>query len=314
MKQIIHPSKQKSIIVAIAIIVGFFGFQAVSRAIATYEIKSFLVVSFYVYLFLLFLQSFVFDLHLKKTNSLGGMEKSLLEALGSRFEYMFERHHWLEFQNYLILPSVIYWASVSLIFLNPFDELIKQNVILFSSVALGVTFWYLKTVFYASKEADPKIRQPIFLVKFYATFLAIAGSFGICRYFGYSPRFFAILVFCVIFVLLYQAFFQHHFVGFETFKFLIAAAGTVAIIGYIVYIFWNVNFYSGALVMAVIYNTIWGLIHHHYLDRNLTREIVYEYLSVLFLMLVIIFGTTNFRQRLPPPDQNGNQSQQQNAK
>ncbi|MDP3740828.1 MAG: hypothetical protein Q8R08_00695, partial [bacterium] len=98
--------------------------------------------------------------------------------------------------------------------------------------------------------------------------------------------------------LLYQALFQHHETGFETLKFLFGTSLTLGVIAYLLYFLWNVNYFSGALVLTGVYSTIWGIIHHKWIDKNLTREMVYEYLAVLFVILIIIFSSTNFAERI----------------
>lgn len=298
MTYIIHPSKQKSIIVLLAALVSFFGFEAASESIASYQIPSFLAIAFYVYLFLVFLQTFVFDLKLKKIRSLGDFGQTFITGLKLRFAYLTEGRHWLHFQNYLILPGIIYWATIILLYLSPFDQWRKQTWVILSSLALAVAIWYLKTVFYAHHDATPRTRQMIFLAKVYGSYVAFGAVFGIARYFGYGAGWLWLTVFLLTFLLMYQALFQHHYVGFVMLKFLLFSGVSLGALAYLLYYLWNVNFYSGAFVLAAIYNTIWGIVHHKYIDRNLTREIVYEYLAVLFVVLVILIGTTNFAERI----------------
>lgn len=250
------------------------------------------------YLFLVFLQIFIFDLHLKRAGSWQKLEKSLWHALKARFEYLKEGHHWLHFQNYLILPGFIYWTTIVLIYLNPFDTFLKQVWIIMSTIALAKTFWYLKVVFYLHSEAGRIRRQLLFLTKLYASYLAFTAALGIMRYFGYGGELTGLLTFLITFLLMYQALFQHHFVGFETLKLLFYTSLALGVAGYLVYFFWNVNYYSGGLVLTALYNTIWGIIHHKYIDKNLTVETVYEYLAVLFVILVIVFSTTNFAEKI----------------
>lgn len=294
----IDTSKHKVFVVAVASLVSFFGFEAANIAIKLYEIKSFLLISLVVYLFLVFWQTLVFNLHLGKRNA-------------------FKWEHFIHFQNYLILPGIIYWTTVVLIFLNPFDELVKQAWIVLSTLCLGVSFWYLKTVFYAHKQAGKKPKQLIFLIKLYGSYLAFAAALGIAKYYGpiseslraENPGYFAVdslwlgaLVFSIVFLLMHQALFQHHYLGHAELKFLLGAGMVMGAAGFFVNQFWNVNYYSGALVLAALYNTFWGLVQHKYVDRDITREIVYEYLAVLFVILVIVIGSTNFGQKLPPPN------------
>lgn len=274
--------------VAVAALASLFGLEAASLALSAYELSTFFAIAFYTYIFLVLWQMLVFDLHLRHFG------KEIL----SRFQYLTRGHHFLHFQNYLLLPGIIYWTTVALIFLNPFDELLKQALIIPSVVALAIAFWYLKTVFYAHREATRGTKQLIFVVKLYASYLAYAAFLGVGRYFSYGAGWVGLMVFAVTSLLLYQALFQHHYIGQKTIKFLLASGILIGIIGFAQYDLWNVNFYSAALVLTAIYNTLWGIIHHHWIDRNLTRQIVYEYLAVLFAILVIVFSITNFAQRI----------------
>ena len=301
---------QNPLAVFIASVCAFLGLQAASFVLGLNEVSTFLGVSFAVYLFLVIWQAFIFDLHLK-TSSIRTIERTLLGGLKNRWAYLWNIHHFLHFQNYLILPGIIYWMTVILIYLNPFDELVKQVWIAASSIALAAAQWYLKTVFLAHKESGAPARQIIFTAKLYASYIAFAAAFGISRYFGPLPADqkpddyftlgapgFAVIAFCATVLLLYQALFQHHFVGFKILKYLFAAGTGLAVLGFALFYYWNVNYYSGALVMAGVYNTVWGIIHHKYIDKNLTRTIVYEYLAVLFVILVMVFSTTNFAERI----------------
>ena len=298
MTNIINPEKQKIIVVAVAALVSFLGLEAASQALQIFQIATFLRIVFYVYIFLIFWQMLVFDLHLKKPRATTGLTRTVAGALKERFEYLKYRHHWLHFQNYLILPGIIYWTTVVMLYLNPFGQTIKQVFITISTISLAVVFWYLKTVFLSHKDAKVHHRQLIFLAKLLASYLAFAGAFGVTRYFGYGASWFMVAVFALTFMLLYQALFQHHETGFETLKFLFATSLILGATAFFLYYFWNVNYFSGALVLTGIYNTIWGLIHHKWIDKNLSREMVYEYLAVLFVILVIVFSSTNFAQRI----------------
>lgn len=301
MKYFVSPSKHKLVVVLIAAGISLLGLEVVSFTLGIYQVFLALRISFYVYLALVFLQTFVFDMHLRPSSTLQAAERTFFQALKERFQYLKVKHHWLHFQNYLILPGLIYWTTVSLLYLNSFDRGVKQVFIFLSSLALVICFWYLKTVFLRHVEAKRTTRQLIFIVKLYASYLSYAAALGVLRFFDFSGLnvyWFVSTVFCVTFLIMYQALFQHHYVGFKTIKILLGTGIFLAAIGYAVYRLWNVNFYSGALVLTAFYNTVWGLVHHHRIDKNLTREMVYEYLAVLFVILVIVFSTTNFAERI----------------
>lgn len=311
MRALISLEKQKFVIILIAALAAALGFQAASFSLSQNEVRSFLAISLYVYLFLVFWQMFIFDLHLKTTRTSADLARTVAEGIKARWDYLRHKHHWLEFQNYLILPGIIYWMTVMMLYLNPFSTLTKQVFILLSSLGLAISFWYLKTVFLSHRDAPHSARQMIFLTKLYASYLAFAAMFGLSRYFGPVPEaikyagyftlgspWFVFLVSSVSLLLLYQALFQHHHVEFRLMKYVFASVLFLGALAYFIYEFWNVNYYSGALVLTAFYNTIWGMIHHRYIDRNLTRTIMYEYLAVLFVVLVIVISTTNFAERI----------------
>lgn len=307
---VIEQSKQNPVAVSLASLAALLGFEAASFVLGLDQIGIFLWISLVVLVFLIVWQIFIFDLHLKG-RSLRAKERAAAREVVGRFAYLRNWHHFLHFQNYLILPTIIYSMTIILLYLSPFDEFLKQVWIILGTLALGAAQWYMKTVFLAHREAKNLARQIIFLVKLYASYISFAAAFGISRYFGPLPAdlsgvgyftlgapWFAVIVFCVSVLLLYQALFQHHYVGFKILKFVLATGFGLGVIGYVIYYFWNVNYYSGALLLTGIYNTAWGLMHHKYIDKNLTRTIVYEYLAVLFLILVMVIGTTNFAQRI----------------
>lgn len=296
--QIVNPEKQKIIVVTVAALASFFGLLAASETLQIYQISSFLRIAFYVYVFLVLWQTLVFDLHLKKARTMAGLKRSFFQAIRERFEYLKHAHHWLHFQNYLLLPGVTYWTTVVILYLNPFASLLKGVFILFATLALGIDFWYLKTVFLAHQDAKGLARQMIFVSKLSASYLAFTASFGLTRYFGYGANWLMVAVFVLSFLLLYQALFQHHETGFGILKFLFTTSLLLGAASYVLYFFWNVNYFSGALVLTAIYNTVWGIIHHRWIDKNLTRQMVYEYLAVLFVILVIVFSSTNFAERI----------------
>lgn len=298
MKQLIKPENQKFVIVFVAALVAFGGLEVASQVLNSYQIGIFFRVGLMVYAFLVFWQSFVFDLELRPAATLSGLERSFLHSFRDRFSYLIHGDHWLHYQNYLVLPGIIYWSAIVLLYLRPFEQVFKQFVIIGSAMALSVAFWYLKTTFYRHHEASRGQRQSIFLVKVYASFVAYAAALGIIRYFGFGVEFFSILIFGITFLLLYQALFQHHSVALKSVMRILATSLILSGLAYVVFFIWNVNYYSAALALTAFYNTAWGFIHHKYIDRDLTREIFLEYVAVLILVLVIIFSTTNFAERI----------------
>jgi len=297
MNQITSLRTQKIIIVLTAAFASLFSMEAASKALGSFQIPSFAAITFYGYIFLVLWQIFIFDLHLK-ASSLAGFERTLTQSIKGRFGYMANFRHFLHFLNYLILPTIIYGFTAAILFINPFDQVIKQAFVVGATLALTLSFWYLKTVFLAHAGANKPTKQLIFLAKLYASFVAFTAAFGLTRHFGYEAEVFVLLVFCVTFLLFYQALFQHHSTSVRMIKFPFLTGVILGAIAYFIFLFWNVNYFSGALVLTAVYNTIWGIVHHKLIDKNLTREMVYEYLAVLFVILVIVIGSTNFAQKI----------------
>jgi len=297
-EEVLTDQQQKFIVVFIASLASFLGFQAVSEAIRVYQIDYFLSVSFYVYLFLVFWQSFVFDLELRATYQWSRLDNSFWEAFKKRFHYLLEFRHFLNYQNYLILPGIIYWCTIILLYLNPFEILLKQAFIVGSTLALTVVFWYSRTIFYRHIEHKRNARQFLFRAKILGSYIAFAATIGISHYFGFDVMSAAIAVFALSYLLFHQAFFQHNALGFTSTVAMVVGAFIVAVTAAIVYLVWNANYFSAALAVTAVYNTVWGYIQHKHIDRDITRELVYEYLAALFVILVILVNTTNFSQRI----------------
>lgn len=297
-REFIDQNSERAIIVGLTGLTTLFGLEALHLMLRAYQLYIFFFTALAIWLFLVAMQTFIFDLHIKRIERDEYLSKNIWEALKKRFRYLRNVKHWIYYQNYLILPGYIFWGTVAVMFLNPFNNILQQAWILLSSLGMTIVFWYLKTVFYNHRATTRLQKQHIFLVKIYASFLAYTGSFGLLRYYGYDSELFAIVVFCLTFFLLHQAMFQHHFIGFDTLKFLIFISGLMGIFGFLVYLYWPVNYFTGALVLTAIYNTIWNLIHHKFMEKNLTRLLVYEYFAVLFLILVIVFSITNFGERI----------------
>ena len=314
MKHLIDISKHRLIIVAVATLVSFFGFRAGSAALDSYQLDKFWLISLYVYLFLVFWQSFVFDLHLKTTYTWSGWEKSFFRALKQRFSYMFEKNHFGHYQNYLILPAIIYWSTVVMLFLNPFEDLLKSVFASAGAIALAISFWYLKTVFYSHVSAHRGTKQIIFITKLFASYASFTAAFGLASYFGLGGFVFGLIIFALTYLLIHQAFFQHHYLGHNEIGLILLSGLVTAEFGAIIYSIWNVNYYTGALAVAAVYNTTWGIMQHKFIDKNLNRQIVYEYLAVLFVVLVVVFSTTDFSEKLPPPDDNRHENNQHQVK
>jgi len=295
--------KQKIISTAIVTIGAFLGFQALSYVLGLYQISSYVWMSIYIYAFHVFWLTFLFDLHFKKKPLLAEIHLSrtwahmLWGGIKDRVSHMLNWHYFRHYQNFLILPGIIYWSVVVLLFLNPFANELKQLIIASSTLALGVVYWHFKEVFSKNLEAHEWSLHILALAKLFAAFLIYSAVFGVTRYYGFGLEFLGLAVFAMTFLLVYQALFQHKLLSFNVFFFILLIASIVSIASVWVYFYWNTNYLTGGLVMLAVYNSLWGMLHHH-LDNNLTCKLVVEYLLMLVFALSILFTTHDFSSRI----------------
>jgi hypothetical protein len=295
---------------------AFAGFQALSVLIGVYQVPMFLRVSVYVYLYLLVIISFVFDLRLKGVRPL---ERSrwyyehnkrfwrrwiliVGRAAKLRFQYLLSWQHFTHFVNYLVLPSIWYWAVVCLIFLNPFDPANKQILIAVGTAGLAVVLWFLKTVFQNYPSAKEGLHAAMFAATCGAAFAAFSAALGATWYFGATDLWF-VGVACVIGALaMYQSLFRELKdpkapLGF--YEIVLLGLGTVFVgfLSAVVVKYWTINYFTGGLLVADGLYLYWGLVLLSIRGRLFMR-VAAEYAVVFFFVLFFILATTNFEARI----------------
>ncbi|OGE88095.1 MAG: hypothetical protein A3J07_01540 [Candidatus Doudnabacteria bacterium RIFCSPLOWO2_02_FULL_49_13] len=296
-------SYQKFLSTLIVTIGAFLGFEALAYSIGLYQLRQSLYLSFYIYAFHIFWLTFIFDLHLKNRGVLAAVWiegwdlKIIWKALLQRFDYMFNWHHFRHFQNYLVLPGLLYWSAVTLLFLNPFNFGLKQALVLFTTIAMGVTYWFMKEHISRRLEAIDWWIRILSIAKLFAAFLVYSALIGITFHFGYDATFLLLAVSTVTFLLIYQALFQHNLLNFSILLWIVIASLVMAIVSLWVYSNWNTQYFTAGVVMLAVYNSLWGILHH-YLDGTLTRKIVFEYLVMMILVVSVLFASHNFNQRI----------------
>jgi len=295
--------KQKFLSTVIVGIGALLGFLALSFIASIYQVKTYLWVSIYVYIFHIFWLTFLFDLHFKNKGVLANARlnhrglRMFWEAFKDRSEHVFNWHYFSHYQNYLVLPGIIYWSAVMLIFLNPFKEFLKQLIVISATLSMTVAYWYFKEIFSRRMEAEEFGIKILSLVKIFAAFLIYSAILGMTWYFGLTPELLILSVFGATFFLLYQALFQHRLLDLVTYLLIIGIGLVIALVSNFVYMRWQINYLTGGLVMSVVYNSLWGMLHH-YLDRNLTKKLVFEYVLMTILILSFIFASHDFTPRI----------------
>lgn len=303
---------QKIISAAYIGFVAFFGFEAIIYILNLYQLRIFIQTAFIVWVFLAFQIIFLYDLHFKKRGSLdrakekhaniSAIFKRLLKishsALKDRLSHLLTADFVKQFFNYLLLPGFIFWSSIVVFFVNFNFYKVQQAVVLLSSLALILNFWYLKEAFVRKKEiVDSDVFITLSVVKIYACTVAFGASIAIIRYYCLSPWYMALGVMAVAFFMVYQALFQHKMINLKNLAVALLIGCLMGVTGYFMVMYWGYNYFSGAVFMSVIYNLMWGTFHYH-LDRALTWKVFWEIFAIGIIIAAMVFSTTNFRAKI----------------
>jgi hypothetical protein len=300
---LMHETKQKILSTLIVTLGAFLGFEALSYIIGIYQLGDSLKVALYIYAFHIFWLTFIFDLHLKKRGVLANARlnhqglRMFWMAFHERIEHLRRWDYLRHYQNYLVLPGIIYWTTVSLLFINPFETVLKQTVTICSTIALSIAYWFMKEHVSRKLEHEEHWIKALSLVKLYAAFLVFSSIIGVTFYFAYGAAFIFSAVISLTFLLVYQALFQHRLLNFSIFLWVVMIALTMGILALLVYSNWSAEYFTAGLVMLAVYNAMWGILHHH-LDHNLTKKIAFEYLAMMILIVTFVLASHNFNQRI----------------
>ena len=299
MRALMNETKQKFLSTLIVTLGAFLGFQAISFTIGLYQLKQGLYLSFYIYAFHVIWLTFLFDLHLKNRGVLASARlnhkgiKMFWEAFKDRCGHVRRWEYLRHYQNYLVLPGLIYWATVVLLFLNPFRWDPKQLIIWSATFALSVAYWFMKEHISRRLEAEAHWIRILSLVKLFAAFLAYSALVGTTQYFNFDKSF----LFMAALTITFQALFQHKLLSFQIFIWIVAIALVQALLSLWVYDNWNSEYFTAGLVITAVYNSLWGMLHHH-LDHTLNKKVMFEYMTMMILVISFIFASHNFNQRV----------------
>ena len=287
-KTLMSKFNHKLLATAIIGVLTFFGLEVLSYTVGIYQIDNFFTQAFFLYAFLVFWLIFIFDIHIR--------DRAATEFL-VRIEHILNIRNFGHLVNSLVLPGLVYWPVVVLMFLNPFSGLIKQILVVTGSISLTFIYWYFTQTFSEKLEAHDLGLKILNLVKVYSAFLVFAASLGTAWYFGLGQGPVFQTVFLATFLLLFQALFQHRMINLKTDLWLILASLLIAGFAVLIFDFWNRNYFSGALVVAANYNLIWSLLHH-YLEKNLTNKLAWEYILMTAVLISLVAVTQNFSAQI----------------
>jgi hypothetical protein len=277
--------------------ITFLGFESLSVIIGLNQVSAFTTTAIYLFLFHIFWIAFVFDLHLKRLSPASFTSARfgalVRQALLARFEHFFNWKYFRHFINYFILPSILFWATTVLLFLNPFANQLKQALVIISTFAFAVAYWHMKEHASAKFEAHKSWLPVLATIKLFVAYIAFSAVIGFSWYFDLGREMVFYYVLAVSFFLIHQALFSYNYNKPKLVFFTIAASALIAWVGLWVYGNWTYQYFTGGLVLLALYNTIWGFIHHS-LDKTFTTKIALEYLILGLLVVSIIFATHNF--------------------
>jgi hypothetical protein len=304
--------QQKILSTALVTIAAFLGFQSLINIINLNQAREFLLSATYLFVFFWLMILVLFDLHFKNR---GAYQRAkfkhesiehffqkqvniLATALKDRLTHLFKFSELKHALNYLILPALIFWSTVGVIFLNLGQVQIQQFYAFLSTMALGLSFWFIKEVFTRRKEiVDQDVFVVLSLVKIFTAALSFGVLMAAMRYYCLDPKFYASSLFVVAYLLLHQALFQHNRLSPKTQSHILLISLALSAIGYIVYLYWGFNYFTAAIFLGAFYNFFWG-VYHFYLDRSLTKKAFWEIFLISALIAYLVFINTNFSARI----------------
>lgn len=286
---------QRAISVAAISIISVVGLEALVYINNLYQTQIYIMAAVYIYLIMLIWMYFLFDLHFKEKQV---TPHNLFRAIAHRFKYFASWEHFRYFQNHLILPGILYWGSIILIAINFGHYRLQHFIAIATSFSLVIAYGLFKEVFH--NRLLP-IRNNHFVilsyVKVYASWLAYAGALGIVWYYCFPEHVFYGFVFLVTAMLLYQALFQLSEYKAKHISSVLAVSAIMSLLSYYVFQNWNVNYFSAGLFMTAVYNFLWNMLHHS-IRKTLTAQILLEQVAILILLVIMVFGVTNFNAKI----------------
>jgi len=301
-----QTKKEKIILSVLSAIVILGGFEVLIYILNLNEPRIFIAIAWALYAYLVFKIAFFYDLHFKPLPP--GKKSAIreIEMVVSEYESVFLmriKHLWDLKQvgklfNYLLIPTLIFWSVVISLYVNFGQVRIQQSIALLSGFALISAYWYIREIFSSHLET---VNNNIFIrmsvIKIYTAALTFGAIMAIMRSYCLPPWMYAALIFSVTFSLIFQALFQHRLNSPRNLLLNAVISLVQAAAGYFVYTYWGLNYYTGAIVLTILYNLMWGTFHYH-LDHALTKKAFLEILIFSLLLAFMIFGSTNFKSKI----------------
>jgi hypothetical protein len=286
----VNSFKHKVLSVCLSTVAAYFGFQALDLISGMYQVEVYFSVAWYVFIFHVFWLAFIFDFHLKPREKI---KTAVLDRIKHFYHWKYVRHY----LNYLILPTILYWDVVILMYKNPFHELFKDGLIVLSTISLTIIYWYFKQSFSRNLEMHDTGLKVLSVVKIFVAYLSFTTIITIGWYFDLHLPMVAAVVFLITFSLCYQALFQHRLLNAKSLPGIFMLATLTAAVFAVVYENWNTNYYTAGLMVVIVYNTFWSLLHRYW-DKALNKQIFWEYVFMLIVLVSVVLSTHDFNGRI----------------
>lgn len=236
--------------------------------------------------------------HENLAKSLGRNFKIWGSAFWDRIEHLRKWTFLRQWLNYLIVPGIIFWSTVSIFYIHFGFPKIQQLFAALSSLALFLHYFYLKEMFLRkSEQIDQDIFVVLSVVKIYASSIMFGAALALVKRYCLDADYLVFGIFALTFLLIWQALYQHRYINFKNLLITALIAFVMAFLGKVVLVYWGYNHFTAAVFMATCYNFMWGIFHRQ-LDKALTLKALVEIILVSLIILGMVVSVTNFRAQL----------------
>lgn len=219
-------------------------------------------------------------------------------AFWDRIEHLRKWSFLSKWLNYIILPGIIFWSTLSIFYIHFGFWKLQQIFAVLSIIALFLYYYFLKQVFISKQEqVESKEFIALSVVKIYASAIMYGASLSLVKRYCLNPDLLALGVFALTFLLIWQALYQHKKATEKNIAITVAISFIMSQLASLVLVNWGYNHFTAAVFLATCYNFMWGVFHYK-LDKALTKKAFLEIFFVSLIILAMLFFTTNFKARL----------------
>lgn len=272
-------------------------FEVLAYILNLNQLSVYINLAFAVSIYMTIRTAFYYDLHFKVRGQLGSSIVSYARNRLHHFMHWETLRHWISCMG---TPTLLYWATVAIIFLNFNRIAVQQLFIVISTLAFSFFFWHLKEIYSNRGEEMKESAHVIFqAIKLYSAFTIFLASLGLVQYFCLSYWSLGPIIFGGIYTLMYQSLFHMQKINPKSVVALGVIALIISLVSGLVFLYWGLSYTTGALFLMGIYNFFWGL-YYYFLRGRLSWSVFWEFLLVTILICSLCLGMTNFKSRILP--------------